>query len=503
MSLKKQTAKNISFNYLGRLVNAAISLIATPIIISHIGMSYYGLWSIVFSLTGYYGLLDLGIRNALTKFIAEYREKDDPAEINRLINTSLPLFALIAPLIFAISIGIAFSFENIFKTENIPLSDAQTLVILIGANIGINFLFQPIATIITGYNRFDIDNGISIVSSTVRSILLIVTVSFGYGVIAMGLVVLLIDSLTIVAMLYFAHRLFPELTIRRRYINRQTFHRIFGFSLLAFIRNIARLILERTDVVLIGIFLGTSQSAVYSISESLIRYMRLATQSVTSVLLPLSVSLKEKGRDAAIGRMMLAFPKYLLAVSTFILIAGGFFADTFIHLWVGSDFIDSYLVLCILMVARIFINSTESMSITAIGTGRDHFITVVSIVEMLANLGLSIFLVQKMGIFGVALGTAIPLSISRGIVIPLYGCRIVGASAKDYATEVLWPTLFASAPTVLTAYLIDRAFAPISYLDILIAMLLPAIIFSLFFARFLDPEITTAFKKMLRRSART
>ena len=70
-------ARNISSNLAGFLVSAVVALLLSPFIIRTLGDVKYGLWTLLISLTGYYGILDLGVRSAVGHYVTRYWAKND------------------------------------------------------------------------------------------------------------------------------------------------------------------------------------------------------------------------------------------------------------------------------------------------------------------------------------------------------------------------------------------------------------------------------------------
>ena len=123
--------------------------------------------------------------------------------------------------------------------------------------------------------------------------------------------------------------------------------------------------------------------------------------------------------------------KYILMIkltSIFSVFSGGFlliFGKAFISRWMGTKFIDAYGILVILIIGMLF-NSIQTVSSTVLLAMSKHkqFSVIVSI-EAAVNLGLSLILVQKYGIIGVAWGTTIPLLITSFFITPVYTCRVI------------------------------------------------------------------------------
>ena len=88
-SISEKIIRNTIFNIVGRFWGILVTLILMPYIVGHIGVEKYGVWAIVSVVTGYFGLLDFGIRDSFTKFIAEFYTKRDYKKLKQIINTGL------------------------------------------------------------------------------------------------------------------------------------------------------------------------------------------------------------------------------------------------------------------------------------------------------------------------------------------------------------------------------------------------------------------------------
>lgn len=96
------------------LTGMAISLFMMPFLVKSLGDHWYGLWVLVASTLGFYGVLDLGLSSATQRFISHALGQDDKPEMNSVLSNSLALFtgiglvaaiittviALVSPLFF-------------------------------------------------------------------------------------------------------------------------------------------------------------------------------------------------------------------------------------------------------------------------------------------------------------------------------------------------------------------------------------------------------------------
>jgi O-antigen/teichoic acid export membrane protein len=79
-----------------------------------------------------------------------------------------------------------------------------------------------------------------------------------------------------------------------------------------------------------------------------------------------------------------------------------------------------------------------------------------AISEAVLNLGISIYLAHKIGLFGVAWGTLIPCLPIEGIALPLYTARVLGLPAGKMYRKVFIEPVLASLPCALFFWAMTR-----------------------------------------------
>ena len=99
MSLKVQAVKNVGATWLGLLVHAAVGFFLSPFILHKLGDEAFSLWVLVFALTGYYGLLDLGIRSSIVKYTAKFVATENEDQLARYLSTSFAFYVVVAVIV--------------------------------------------------------------------------------------------------------------------------------------------------------------------------------------------------------------------------------------------------------------------------------------------------------------------------------------------------------------------------------------------------------------------
>src|ERR1700720_1996762 len=103
MSLKLRILKNVASSWAGLAVNVAVGFFLSPFILHRLGDDAFGLWVLIFSLTGYYGLFDFGIRSSLIRYVSKYTATKDYDRLNQVLNTSLFSYSCLAVVLLLIT----------------------------------------------------------------------------------------------------------------------------------------------------------------------------------------------------------------------------------------------------------------------------------------------------------------------------------------------------------------------------------------------------------------
>ncbi len=86
---KRDIIRNLGSNWFALGINVLVCIFLSPYILHRLGDEAFGLWILIFSLTGYHGFFDLGIRSSIVRYIAKYSATDEREDLYRLVNTAM------------------------------------------------------------------------------------------------------------------------------------------------------------------------------------------------------------------------------------------------------------------------------------------------------------------------------------------------------------------------------------------------------------------------------
>src|ERR1700722_504424 len=101
---KLQILKNVGSSWFSLGVNILVGVFLSPFILHRLGDAAFGIWVLIFSLTGFYGIFDFGIRSSIIRYVSKYTATRDQDELNGLINTALFTYTCVGILSLVITL---------------------------------------------------------------------------------------------------------------------------------------------------------------------------------------------------------------------------------------------------------------------------------------------------------------------------------------------------------------------------------------------------------------
>ncbi|BDD87619.1 oligosaccharide flippase family protein [Desulfofustis limnaeus] len=463
MALAEKLIKNILSNWTGLIVNIVISFFLAPFVVQKLGNTYYGIWVIMMQFTGYLYLLDFGIRESIIRYVSKFEAVKNVRELNEIISGGAVLYTLIGLLCMLISLLLAWGFPYLFSIEAEDHFVARMVVVICGATIAQALAFNVFIGIVMGLQRYDVLNGIGIVLALFRTATIVLLLSLGYTLLALALIQLVFGLLNNSAVAWYAARelrkkQIPLTFVRAPWAERVTiFKTLYSYSIHVVINNLGQKAIYYTDALVIGLFVSAPAVTFYAIAGNLIEYLRRLILLANSVLNPAVSELESKAETGSIQELLVQGSRFSVLVALPICITYLTMGRNFIGIWMGSEYAQrSGDILFILSVSTLLSLPQNTISSVLYGISKHHVIAKLRLVEAIANLILSLALVQFLGIVGVALGTAVPQVIMMGMVLPICVSRVVGFSIGNYYRQVYLAPIATALPFFVLSILVNK-----------------------------------------------
>lgn len=181
------------------VITVVVGLFLTPYIISHLGKAGYGIWILISSIIGYYGVLDIGVTSAITRYVARYAGQKDYKALNETISTSLAMFCIVGLVVAGASFVVAGPLSNFFNIPVVLIEKFRQVVVLLGLAAGLGFLGDLFGAIIRAHERFVAANCVTIITTLMRVGLVVFFLSRGMGLVGVAYAQMIIAILMVIS----------------------------------------------------------------------------------------------------------------------------------------------------------------------------------------------------------------------------------------------------------------------------------------------------------------
>lgn len=458
-----QIVKNVSSSWIALGVNVLVGIFLSPFILHRLGDAAFGIWVLIFSITGYYGLFDLGIRSSLVRYVSKAKANNDIAYASRIVSTSLFAYTCVGTAAFLTTVFVSTYVDTFFRVPIEFHSTARWLLLMVGSAVALGFPLGVSGGVLEGLQRFDVMNLTNIASTLLRAALIVLALAHGYGLLTVALITVGLPIVSSMTRSVVALRLLP-VRIGLRHLSRDTFREIANYSGFSFVAIVSTRLRFKSDEIIIGKFLSAVAITNFNIGGRIVDYAEEVVESFAQIFVPMSSHSDATGDIDRLRKIFVAGNR-VCAFITFpicaILVVLG---KSVIEAWVGARYVaQSYPVLLLMLLPSTLMMAQGASTRVLFGMAQHKVLSIVTFVEGVVNILLSVILVRPYGIVGDAVGTAIPLTATMVFFLPGHVCRKLQIPVRTYLREAYLLPMMVCIPAIAALLLMKRWFVPHNY----------------------------------------
>ncbi len=431
MSEKKLLGKGSALSAVVLFSRIAISFFLMPFVIRMLGERLYGLWLLIATFAGYYGMLDFGISGATLRFVSRELGAGRRNNVKYYVNSAFFVLCGFGLLIIVISL-LAASLSHFFISDQENLHLFRFAIVILGISTGLSFPLRVFDGVLGAHLRFDLKRYIELGEIIFRTGAIVALLEMGYGIygLAIATAVALIAELgaKVIACL----RIDRSLQLGIKFFRLDKLNEMGEFSLVTFINSITNILTNKLDPYVVAIVSNVTTVAYYGVALTLTNYFGEFFRTTQSVLFPLFSQKEGSGDLQGIERWLIFGSKMSTIIATSCGAMVILYGRQFLIRWLGTNFLESYLYTAILIAPMILAYGVFPSVFILNATGKHRLATILDAFRGGLNLALSIVLGYKMGAVGVALGTAIPCIIFDIVLKPHYACRSIRSNSLRF-----------------------------------------------------------------------
>lgn len=451
-------AQNILVNVVGRGIPLLFAVIAIPFVIDGLGTERFGVLTIVWIVIGYFGLFDMGLGRATTKFVAD-EEARGGEQLSPIIYTSILLlisFGIVAGLLIVVTTP--YLVTDILNIPGELTGETQKAFYILSASIPLVLGSVGARGVLEAQQRFTLVNAVKIPASTLNYVGPLLVLPFSNQLHYVVLLLVMGRGTTFIIYLYYSCRDQQFLKPSEYPFFRWT-KKLLGFGAWLTISNFISPIMVYMDRFILGAILTMSAVAYYTTPYEMVSRLGIISGGFMGVMFPaFSVySLKDEEKLIALHQKSIRYLLLaLLPLVTFLIVT----AEPLLYYWLGSEFAENSTTVLQILAAGVLINGIAMVPSTLIqAVGRPDIRAKLHMAELPMYLVTIWFFAQYMGVVGVALAWLLRVAIDGGFL--LFFCnRLVPFLSQDkstlYRQLILYAIIFGFLGILF--YLIDGRF---------------------------------------------
>lgn len=473
---KRPIVASTLWNLAGTFLPLLVGLVAVPLLLRSLGIDRFGLLSLIWMLTGYFGLLDLGFGRALTKLVAEQAGHAHGDDLSRAVWTGLGMmsaFGVAGAVVLAAAAG-----PLVRGLLNVPLplqSEAIGAIGFLALSIPVAIAATGLRGVMEGLHLFKLASLIRMPLAALSFLAPLAVTVFTPDLLVVSASLLGVRVLGLIAHWIACVRALPALA-RPRPPDRVLFRLLLGFGGWLTVTNVVGPLMTYLDRFVIGALFDLAAVAYYTTPYELVTKLWLIPFALTAVLFPAFSGALAQGSTASTALMTRSIAAVFAVVFPAVIFAVAF-AREGMALWLGDGFASHSFRVLQWLAAGVLVNSMAQVPYTFVqGAGRPDWIAKLHLLELpLYLLGLW-WMLDVAGIVGAAVAWTIRVTIDALALLRM--AHVVAPAGVRLPGRLVLAVMLGLAALPCVA-LVEGAPARV-LLSVVCAIALPALLWGLF-----------------------
>jgi len=449
-----QIAKGAVISYISIFVNIAITLVYTPWMIHQVGVSDYGLYSLVGTFLGYF-MLDFGLAGAITRFVAKYRAEGDEKKVENMLGLTAKIYLAIDAVIFLVITVLYFFLTDIFKgLTPEELEKLKVLYIISGTFSILSFAFKPVSGAMMAYEYFVANKMLDLVVRVGTVIFIVIALLFN-GNIFHIVFITGVTGFGVALIRYYLLLKKSRLKLNWRYFDKAELIGLFSFSAWVLVVQMSQMFRLSLVPTILGIVSNTTEISIFSVGRNLEGFIYTFSAALNGLFLPKVTRLTQSKDRGEVNNLVVKVGRIQLYLITLILFGFAIFGQSFINLWVGPEFADSFWVLIFLVMSNI-ISLTLSVAMDVVyAENKIKTVAIMTISTSAIGLLFACLFASQYGAVGCALASGAGLILTQVLYIIFYQRKMhldMGYFFKNCHLKVLPLLIFYSISAFFIQY---------------------------------------------------
>lgn len=412
----------ITLSYIYTLLNMVIGLFLSSFLLRSLGDTEYGLYQTVSSFATYLVLLEFGTGTVMSRNIAVAKNKNDEEYLRKSISTVWIVNVVLAIIIVLVSVLFYFNIGNIYhKTMNAEqVVYAKKILIWIVGYLICSFFLQTLDGLLLGMENYKLGQIINISRLLLRSISLVIILSFHKFAIVIAVVDFSVSLLMLIITFLYCKNKY-RLSFGVKNFSKEVFIQSLPLCTALVIQSLVNQANSNVDKFIIGMQISMEAVAIYSVAQ----YVYSIFSSVTTI--PISMYLPQVAKDIGDDYNGKRITETLISPARLISLIGGailfgFIAcgKQFITIMYGANKIEAWIYAIIIMVPMLLNMITGPVINVLDVLNKRQFRSYVLLFTTALNIFMTVVFIKRWGIIGAVIATAIATILGQITIMNMF-----------------------------------------------------------------------------------
>lgn len=415
-------AGNALLNLLGWVLPLLVALFTMPYIIRKLGTEEFGVLSIAWVLLNYFGILDMGLGRATTKFVADSLMRRETEKVPGLVWTSIGSQAAFGAVGTLLLLALTpYMTGGLLKIPASLVLQARNSFYILALSLPVLLVANSFRGVLEAVQRFDLVNYVKVPACV--AIFLLPAIALSFGLRLPGIVLLIVLSRIGAALAYWLLCLviFPPLRHAVKFESKML-RQLVTFGGWVMVSNVLSPILTYVDRFVIGSMLSLSAVAYYSAPYEAVTRLWIFPSSLVTTLFPAFSALDSGGAKERLGEVYARSVKALLLVLGPVTLLTALLAHDILRWWLGSEYAAKSAAVLQILSIGVLVNCVSFVPFSLIqAVGRPDLTAKCHLIEVPVLLGLMWLLIGRLGIVGAALAWTLRIALEAAFLFGLVG----------------------------------------------------------------------------------
>lgn len=457
MSRTNRFLTGIGFGYSSQILTTLVAFWLTPFLLHRIGQHDYGLWLVGTQVLFYLGLLDLGIVGLLpreTAYSTGRKERvEDAQDLPLMIGQTFRLIIWQMPLV-ATSAAVAWCMMPA-AWEGLREPIGVVLVVFVVA-----FPLRVFAAVLQGLQDFAFVGRVGIIAYLISTGITVVLVVVGWGLYSLAAGWATLQLINAVSSYYRLRSHFPGVlpprlpslpwSMARKRLTQGSW---------VSLNQIAQVLLNGTDILIIGKLFGPAAVVPFIITGKLIGVLANQPQMLMAAAGPALSQMRMGVSRRRLADVCIALGQAMLLVSGAVFFVVLLINQSFIGRWVGLGQYGGFWLTVLLLTSMLLRHWNVSLIFPLFSFGHERRLCITAVIEGTFSVGAVYILVRHYGLLGAPLGMILGVCIVSLPVNLLAMARECGMSVSQLV-QPLAPWFIRFVVLIIAAGALVRIWMP-------------------------------------------